>query len=151
VGFLYLPFEDPALCVEVVAREPLIAALPAEHPLAARSSVRVRDLASELFVLPAQHRMPGLLAQVLDACRRAGFAPAAVQKDVWLMQTVIGLVAAGLGVALVPASVEHLHRTGVAYRPLRDAVPSVELGAVWRRDGASPALERFLAVLRAAS
>jgi DNA-binding transcriptional LysR family regulator len=148
VGFLYLPFADEALEVAVVSREPLIAALPADHRLSARAQIRVAELAPEPFVLPAQHRMPGLLAQVIDTCRRAGFEPVAVQKDVWLMQTIVGLVAAGLGVALVPASVENLHRSGVVYRSLRGAASTVQLGAIWRREPtAPPPLASFLGVV----
>lgn len=146
LGLLYLPFEDPALEVRVVTREPLIAALPDDHPLA-RRRLRVADLAQEPFILPAQHRMPGLLAQVNNACRAAGFAPRAVQKDIWLVQTILALVASGIGVALVPSSVEILHRTGVAYRPLRDADSTVELGAIWRRDEVAPVLHTFLTEL----
>jgi DNA-binding transcriptional LysR family regulator len=147
VGFLYLPFADARLELRTVSREPLVAAVPADHALAARPSLRVRDLRDEPFVLPARHRMPGLNARVLDACRRAGFTPVAVQKEVWLMQTVLGLVAAGLGVALVPASVENLHRTGVAFRPVTDAGPEVEMGLFWRRDDSSAIVPNFVGVV----
>ncbi len=126
-------------------REPLVAALPEGHrlasarprvaPAAARgaaapartrrsSPLRLSSLRAEPFVLPARHHMPGLHARVMESCRRAGFEPRAVQDDVWLLQTVLGLVAAGLGVALVPASVEKLGRAGVAFRPLRDPGPA---------------------------
>jgi DNA-binding transcriptional LysR family regulator len=147
VCFLYLPFAEEGLEVRAVSSEPLIAALPADHPLAAKRRLAVADLCGEDFVLPAQHRMPGLLAQVLDTCRAGGFTPTAVQKDIWLMQTILGLVAAGLGVALIPASVEHLHRTGVAFRPLRDAPATVQLGALWRTQDDGAVLQRFLDVL----
>lgn len=147
VSFLFLPFADPGLETMVVSQEPLVAALPADHRLCKRARIRVADLAGEPFVLPARHQMPGLFAQVQEACRDAGFAPGAVQKDVWLMQTIIGLVAGGIGVALVPASVENLHRAGVEYRALRGVQPTVELGAVWRRRDSSPALHCFLEVV----
>jgi DNA-binding transcriptional LysR family regulator len=147
VALLYLPFSDPEIEVRVVASEPLIAVLPADHPLAGRERLSAADLREEDFVLPAQHRMPGLHAQVLATCREAGFAPRPVQKDVWLMQTILGLVAAGIGVALVPASVEHLHRTGVAFRPLDGAAATVQMGALWRRGDRAPALRNFLAAL----
>jgi len=146
--FLYLPFDDERLERVVVAREPLVAALPADHPLAGgRGALPVAALRAEPFVLPARHHMPGLNARVLDACRRAGFEPQPVQEDVWLMQTSLGLVAAGLGVALVPASVRRLNRTGVAFRPLRDAGEEVELGAFWRAEDRAPALRNFVARL----
>jgi hypothetical protein len=58
--------------------------------------VDLASFADEPFILPARYRrVPGLYGQVTDACREAGFTPNAVQKDVWLMQTIVGLVAGG--------------------------------------------------------
>lgn len=145
VCFLYLPFSDPSLDQAVIAREAFVVALPADHRLAGRAAVDVRELAGEPFVIPAQHGMPGLNAQVLDICREAGFAPRAVHDDVWLVQTMVGLVAAGAGVALVPASARALAPDGVVYRPLREpVVHEVELAAVWRRDDRAAVLRAFL-------
>lgn len=148
--FLYLPVDDARLERTVVAREPLVAALPAGHRLArggAGRALRMEQLREQPFVLPARHHMPGLAARVLDACRAAGFEPRAVQRDVWLLQTVLGLVAAGLGVALVPSSVRHLDRTGVAFRRLADCDEVVELGALWRSGDRTPTLRNFTALL----
>ncbi|MBX6764047.1 MAG: LysR family transcriptional regulator [Rubrobacteraceae bacterium] len=148
-GFLYLPLEDPSLSIERVSREPLVLALPERHPLAPEPEVDLREVAHEPFILPMRYRlMPGLHGQVTEACRRAGFVPNAVQKDVWLMQTIVGLVAGGLGVALVPASVQNLSRKGVLYKRVSGLSPSVELGFVWPPARSSPVLEAFLAVVR---
>jgi len=150
VCFLYLPFDDPALATRVVSRERFLVALPADHPLAGRDEVDVAVLADEPFILPTRHGMPGLHARVLGICREAGFVPRPVQEDVWLVQTIIGLVAAGAGVALVPASAEALGRTGVVHRPLRHRGRSeheVELAAVWRREDRGPVLAAFLGTL----
>lgn len=145
VCFLYLPFSDPSLAQAVIAREAFVVALPADHRLAGEAMVDVRELASEPFVIPAQHGMPGLNAQVLDICREAGFVPRAVHDDIWLVQTMVGLVAAGAGVALVPASARALRPDGVVYRPLREpVVHEVELAAVWRRDDRAPVLRAFV-------
>ena len=83
----------------------------------------------------------------MEACRRAGFFPRAVQKNVWLMQTIVGLVASGLGVALVPASLQNLRRNGVVYKDIKDLSVTVEMGVVWRRDDATPVLRGFLGVV----
>lgn len=147
-GFLYLPLEDPALHVECVSREPLVLALPEVHPLAPEPRVELQSLADEPFVLPALYRMPGLYGQVTEACRQAGFVPNAVQKDVWLMQTILGLVAGGIGVALVPASLQNLHRKGVVYKIVHGLSASVELGVVWHRDEPGVILKSFLKVAR---
>jgi DNA-binding transcriptional LysR family regulator len=92
--------------------------------------------------------MPGLYGQVTEACRQAGFTPNAVQKDVWLMQTIVGLVAGGIGVALVPSSLQNIPRRGVVYKPVRGLSPTVELGIVWRRDDPTVVLNPFLEVAR---
>lgn len=148
-GLLYLPLEDPALEAECVLREPLVLALPEKHPLAAEDRVELRRLAGEPFILPARYAMmPGLHGQVIEACRQAGFTPDAVQKDVWLMQTIVGLVAGGIGVALVPDSLRNLRRRGVAYRAVSGLPPTVELGVVWRRDEQSSVLGSFLDVAK---
>jgi DNA-binding transcriptional LysR family regulator len=63
------------------------------------------------------------------------------------MQTIIGLVAGGIGVALVPASLQNLNRKGVVYREVRDFTPSVEMSIMWRRDNTRPVLISFLQVI----
>jgi DNA-binding transcriptional LysR family regulator len=149
-GFLYLPFENPLFRVECVSREPLVVALPERHPLASEERVELRALAEEPFILPANYqKMPGLYGQVTAACRLAGFVPDTVQKDVWLMQTIVGLVAGGMGVALVPASLRNLHRRGVVYKPVRGLSPTVALGVIWRAEDPSPVLSSFLKVAKA--
>jgi DNA-binding transcriptional LysR family regulator len=82
----------------------------------------------------------------MEACHQADFTPKVVQHA-WLMQTIIGLVGANMGVALVPASVQNLHREGVIYKPLQDVPTEVEMAIVWRRDETLPALQRFLQVV----
>lgn len=143
-AFLYLPFEDAALSFRVVSRECLIVALPETHHLSGEPDIDVRELSEERFVLPARYLMPGLYSQVIEACREAGFVPKAVHKEVWLMQTIVGLVAGKMGVALVPASLNNLHRKGVVYRPVRGMAPTVEMGVVWRREESSAVLDAFL-------
>jgi DNA-binding transcriptional LysR family regulator len=143
-GFLYLPLHDPALETKAVSREPFVLALPEAHPLAAEPWVEVRALADEPFILPARYRMPGLHGQILEVCREAGFVPRAVHKEVWLMHTIVGLVAGGIGVALVPASMRHLRRTGVVYKEVKGLLPTVEMAVVWRRDETCPVLHAFL-------
>ena len=148
-GLLYLPLEDASLGIECVSREPLVLALPERHPLASEDRVDLASIADEPFILPARYqRMPGLYGQVTEACRRAGFVPRAVQKDVWLMQTIVGLVAGGTGVALVPASLRNLRRKGVVYKPVGGLTPTVELGMVWRKDDRGAVLNSFLSVAR---
>ena len=148
-GFVYLPLNDPTLAIECLSREPLVLALADTHPLASKSEVDLSSIAQEPFILPARYqRMPGLYGQVTEACRQAGFTPNAVQKDVWLMQTIVGLVAGNIGVALVPASVRNLRRKGVVYKSVHGLSPTVELGVIWRREDPGAVLNSFLGVAR---
>lgn len=147
VSFLFRPFEDEVVRCKIISREPLVIALPETHPLASEPRVEMQALAGEPFILPAQYSTPSLYGKVMDICRQAGFTPKAGQKEVGLMQTIVGLVAGGIGVALVPASLQNLKRTGVAYKEVKDLKPTVDMGVIWRRDDGSPVLSSFLKVV----
>jgi DNA-binding transcriptional LysR family regulator len=150
VAVLYLPIGEPDLARRHLASEELLLALPAGHPAAADTAgVALGDVAGEPFILPEQHDVPGLHAAVTALFADAGIAPRVAQRGVWLMQTVLGLVAAGVGLAVVPSSVAALRRTGVTLRPIRAAGHRVELAAVWRPDNGSAPLAGLLGVLDA--
>jgi DNA-binding transcriptional LysR family regulator len=147
IALLRPPVDDAAIRVEVLRRDRLIAALPAEHPLAQRDLLRVGDLRGEDFIAHAgQGRsvMGGLLAAI---CADAGFAPR-VRHEVSETSTLVTLVAAGLGVAVVPAPTADLDIAGVTYRQLEPASLGVDLVAAHLVDAPSPAIERALGVLR---
>ena len=141
LGFLRPPVRHPDIELRVLRREPLMAVLPAEHPLAARPSVRLAELRDEPFVTYPSRRRSVVHDAVLDACAEAGFVPAKVQ-EVRETATLVSLVAAGLGVALVPASVQHLRITGASYRPLTGASTEVELALATRAGDTSPHVAR---------
>ena len=152
VAFLYLPFDDDRFRCEVVSSERLVLALPDGHPLASQAQVGMTELAEEPFVMPTRHRhMPGLYGQITTLCRQAGFVPREVQREVWQMQTILGLVGGGIGVALVPETFRDLPRKGVTYKYLRDLDPVVQMGVVSRRDDAVPVLDSFLGMVRKAA
>jgi DNA-binding transcriptional LysR family regulator len=148
VGFLRPPVPDDSIQTELVLREPLVLALPASHPLARRRRASLRALAPEPFVLLPRHLGPSLYDQIVMTCRRAGFSPRVGQEAVEL-HTIVSLVAAGLGVALLPASFRNLRRLGVTYVEPREPTALVEMALAWRRDNPSPVLGRFVEVVRA--
>ena len=147
VSFLYLPYEDEGIQYKIVSREPLLVAMPESHPLVSEPVLEIRALADEDFVLPAQYSTPSLYDKIVEVCRQCGFTPKPVQKEVGLMQTVLGVVAGGIGVALVPASLRNLTRKGVVYKEVQDPEAIVEMGIVWRRDNVTPVLASFLQVV----
>jgi DNA-binding transcriptional LysR family regulator len=109
--------------------EPLVAALPEKRRWPAR--LPLARLAAEPFILFPRHAGAGLYDLIVGLCARAGFTPR-IEQEAIQMPTIVSLVAAGLGVALVPSSLMHMRRTGVVYRPLVEPGPPVELGVVWR-------------------
>jgi DNA-binding transcriptional LysR family regulator len=147
LAVLYLPVSDPDLDQRKLASEELLLALPEAHPAAAARAISLADVAEEPFVLPERHDVPGLHAAVTTLFADAGVTPRIAQRGVWLIQTVLGLVAAGTGLAVVPSSAATLRRRGVLLRPLTDAAPRLEVAAIWRRDNASSPLRGLLDVV----
>lgn len=147
VGLLRPPVPDASIRTELIFRERLVLALPTSHPLAGRRRVTLRALAGELFVLLPRRLGPSLYDQIVLTCRRAGFSPRVGQEAVE-MHTIVSLVAAGMGVALLPASFRNVRRHGVVYVEPREPTAQVETALAWRRDDPSPVLARFVEVVR---
>jgi DNA-binding transcriptional LysR family regulator len=148
VGLVLPPVDAPGLEYAPLVHDTLIAALPAGADQArGRGPIRLAALADEPFILFPRRVGSSLYDEIVGACRRAGFAPR-IEQEAIQMQTIVSLVAARMGVALVPASLEHLRRTGVVYRPLADARSRVEIGIAWRAGDASPAVRAFVALAR---
>ena len=146
VGFArpYAPF--PEAVVNSVQQEPFLVALPESHRLAALNSLALAALADEPFISFPELPKPSYAEVVRQACEGAGFTPHVVQ-EVREMQTALSLIAAGFGVALLPASVRHLHRDGVVYCPLEEPAPRTELTVMSRLDDPSPMLRNFLEIV----
>lgn len=143
IGFLRPPVHARDIDVRLLRREPLIAVLPETHPLAGSDTVRLANLRDEPFITYPSHHRSVVYDAVLDACQRVGFSPAKVQ-EVAETSTLVAFVAAGLGVALVPASVRHLKITGATYRALAGTTEEVALAVATRVDDSSPHVARVL-------
>ena len=127
--------------------EPLVLALPQAHPQAKLATpVALARFGNEAFISFPRQAAPGLHDAVTGACSEAGFSQRVVQEAIQ-MQTIISLVSAGMGVALVPESLMSLRRPGVVYRKLRGGKrAALEIGLLWRRDNAAAVLKRFVAL-----
>jgi len=147
LGILRLPVDDRSLVVRRILREPLLAALPVRHPLAQRARVRIADLKADPLILFPRRTAPSHYDWLLSTCRRSGFTPR-VLHETESLQTNVGLIAAGLGVSLLPASIRNLKRVGVVYRPLAPPVPHVALAAAYMRDDPPEVAQAFLELLR---
>lgn len=150
VAFVRPGIVHPHLRSEVLLREPLLLALPASHPSARRRSVPLSDLSADAFILFPRQTRGSLGNRVLDLCAAAGFAPRVVQEAME-MQTALGLVAGGLGVAVVPGGVRRLAWPGVVLRSMPRPVPDIELALASRLDESSPVVPRFLEIARTAA
>ncbi len=139
------PMLPAQLAYQATNRDPLIVALPAGHALAALDRVPLGRLAGEQFLAFERHHGPLMFDAMVSACMRHGFSPRIFPAR--QMHTIVSLVSGGIGVALVPACLQVLHRQGVVYRPLADEDTPVEHGAAWRRDEASPLVRQFVAYL----
>jgi DNA-binding transcriptional LysR family regulator len=145
VALVRPPIEgDDELRVQTVLRERTVAALPAGHPLAALSRVPLRRLAAEPLVLFPREQAPGYHDLLIDSLAGAGGAIPRVIQYAPEMLTIIGLVAAGTGVSLVPESVQRLALDGVTYRPVSGA-PRSELVAITRAGDHAAVVRAFVA------
>jgi len=153
-GLIRVPVSQPEhLSFEVLLREPVLVALPVDHPLAAgtraKQALSLTELRQEGFILVRQPGAPGLYANLLALCEAQGFRPR-IAAEVERMVTSLNLVAAGTGIAVVPASMHGLHPQAVVYRPLADGTPlDAPLTLVYRTAEASGPAAHFLKIVRA--
>jgi DNA-binding transcriptional LysR family regulator len=142
VSFSRTAVDDEALASELAWRDPVVVAMPRGHPLAAARRLALQDLRGEEFVA-LRLDSSGFARYLHDCCVQAGFVPR-VSQQVVESQAIPSLVAAGLGVALVPGSLQRVHRRGVEYRPLARNAPRADVYAIRRRDDPSPVVRGFL-------
>ncbi|MEG3927577.1 LysR substrate-binding domain-containing protein [Microcoleus sp. T3_D1] len=146
IGFVRPPVEEDGINSEIVFREPLIVALPETHPAADRTHLELRELSTEPFILFPRSLAPGLYDAIVSLCQQAGFSPIAAQEAIQ-MQTIVSLVAAEMGVAIVPESMQNFQRSGVVYKSLPESTCIVAIALIWRSDPTA-AVQRFLEVAR---
>ena len=147
VGLVRAHAPQPGLESFTLLTEALVVALPASHALASLASIPVGHLREERFVLFPRGEGSGLHEQITAHCRAAGFEPR-VTQEATSMSTIIGLVASGIGVSIVPVSVSHIRLPGVAYRELSATVAGIALRLVWNVRDMSPATRQFVELAR---
>jgi DNA-binding transcriptional LysR family regulator len=145
VGLLRPPVAGSGLVTRVISRDPVVVALPAGHRLADGGPVALADLADEPFVLYRHSSGPSVRDALVSHCLAAGFSPRVVQEAEGV-QTLVSLVAAGLGVSLLIAPTPPTSPDAVVYRPVADDVPRWEMAVAWSPENDAPVLANFLAV-----
>jgi DNA-binding transcriptional LysR family regulator len=147
VGLVRLPLRAPGLRFEPLQEESFVVALPSGHPLEALESVPLEAMVDQPLIFFTRQLMPSLHAQIVELFQRVGAFPNVVQHAVHL-QTIVGLVASDVGLAILPEPAERLSREGVVYRSLDapDATSWVGLARV--EDDGSLLVENFVRTVR---
>mgnify|MGYP001191490645 CR=1 FL=1 len=148
VGIVRPPIDPAGLEIVEVQEEPFVVAAASTSPLAGRRRISPRELAGLPLVLLAREVVPGLHDQVIGLLQQHGGA--VIAQEATSIQAVLGLVAAGLGASLLPASVSTLERQGVAFLPLHPS-PTSSLIAISRRAERSPLVTRFVEAMEEAA
>jgi DNA-binding transcriptional LysR family regulator len=146
LALLRPPVNQDGIVAETVRRDRLLVALPADHRLAGRTEVTVHELRDEDFVVHAGHGRSVMSNLVAAVCADAGYTPN-IRQEVSETSTLITLVAAGLGVAIVPAPTSALDIAGVRYVPLAPATLGVDLVAARAQANDSALIANVLGVL----
>ena len=140
------PLPEDLVAQELFA-EPLVAVLPAGHPAALSSEpLWLRELAHEPFLFFNPGYGTGLYAQLLELTRAAGFSPR-IEQEAREAMTLIGLVATGLGVSVLPSSFSRMQIEGVVWRTLADPGAHTAVWLVHRRGETSPLVQRFIELM----
>ena len=143
VGFAHPPLEDDTLSYKCIHSETLVVALSSTHSLAQKECICVQSLLSEPLIMFPRYLAPGLYDRIMSLFQQRNFKPNITQEAIQ-MQTIIGLVSAGMGVAITPSSLQNLQRSGVVYRPILEEVPVIETAIIWQQNNLTPIVENFL-------
>lgn len=140
----------PTIRTTALREDPLVVVLPSGHRLASKAVLSIAELADEAFVMYPPGAGTGIYPQIFRLCREAGFVPH-IGQTANESSTIIGLVAAGSGITLLPASFERIKLAGVSYLPIADKGAITMLYLAQREEQASPAVAAFIALVLAAA
>lgn len=147
VGLIRQPFQAPYLETELVLEENLVLAMPADHPLSSLEQVPLEEIKDLPMVFFTRQLSPSLYARIVRLHRRADVFPTIVQ-DAAHLQTIIGLVASGAGLAILPGSAEWFVREDIVYRPLDAPEGKSWVGLAWLEGNSSVLVKNFAHVVR---
>ena len=140
--------EDLEVSIMPILAESFTIVLPETHPLAKLPQLSLQALANELIILPDLDALP-FYTQIITCCQELGFEPKiAPNIKVTGIFTILSLVAAGMGVAILPSHIQVLSYQGVVYRPIQDAQLNRQAVAIWRDGNTSIVLQKFLTLIK---
>jgi DNA-binding transcriptional LysR family regulator len=151
VAFVRPPLVDSdGLDIHPLVEEPMLIALPSDHPLAGNAAIPLGAIARDELIVTPREVDPGFYDYVIESCRQAGFAPNLGQPGPQ-MAALIGMVAAGLGVAIVPECFQQIRPAGVSYHRIEGETPIPTIALIHRHVERSPSVRNFVTVARQCS
>jgi len=150
VGFLHPPIHPvERVSVEVIQRDKLVVAVPAQDVLGGSGGCRIADLSKRDFILFPHKQGPSLHSAITNSCRASGFVPN-ITQEARQMHTILSLVSAGLGISLVPSGATSMKLEGVKFLTLIDATDDLrwELALAWRLRGTMRPVQDFIEMAR---
>ena len=149
IGLVRTPLRNDGIDVHHLADESLMVAIHASHPLAAEPVISMRMLADERLLISPREDAVGYHDEVISVCNAAGFTPR-IACEAQPFSTLIGLVAAGLGLAIVPDALKHIQLDQVTYRPLNASVRKTAFALAVRSSDRTPLVTGFIESARRA-
>jgi DNA-binding transcriptional LysR family regulator len=150
VGLVRLPLRAPGIRFESVLEERLVVALPSGHALEGLDRLSLEAIADLPLIFFTRQLIPGFHAQIVELFQRVGAFPKVAQHAVHL-QTIVGLVASGVGIAILPSSAQRVIREGVVYRALDVPDATSWMGLAWVEGDESKLVRNFIGTVREAS
>lgn len=147
IGFLRPPIESDILTTEVVHETPCILALSIHHPLAQEEHITLAQLQNDPFILVSRNVWQGFYDDIVFMCHRAGYSPN-IKQEATEYHTVIGLVAAGVGIAIVPAALQNFALKEVVYHNIEDMTNTVKMAIAYEKERMSKETENFIKVMK---
>ena len=133
------------LQVRLVSEEPMMLAMPTGHAMVGEDEIDLAHLAKDPFILFPRSIGPTLYDTIMSACRKSGFEPH-VDQLAPQISSIVNLVAAELGVSIVPASMSQLNIAGAAFREIKGQAPTARLALAYRKGNTSNIVRNFMAV-----
>lgn len=147
IGLVRLPLQAPGIHIEPMLEEAMILALPSDHPLVRLESVPLEEIVDQPLIFFTPRLIPGFHTQIVEMFQSVGAFPEVAQHAVH-MQTIVGLVASGIGVAILPGSAQKIQREGVVYRALDAPGATSWVALAWLEGDSSTLVEHFVQTVR---
>ena len=148
VGLVVMPVTSKLVNIELLYEEPFVVALPKSHHLAQqKGEINLVNLLNEQFIMTPRNSGEGYYDSIISLCQSAGFIPKKTQEAEEL-HTVVSLVASGMGVAILPSSIQFVKNDDIAYIPLSPNLPTYNTGVAWSKSEISPVVHSFISFLR---